>query len=105
VGVHAAGQVFGIIVHQYEELAAVGQLDALAQVSRGAQIVDLADDPARVAAAFVLLALEAVQFLQHVHRQNDVVFVESFQGEGIMQQDVGVQKKAAARHRGQFNSV
>ena len=72
------------------ELPAVGKRDAFAQPARAAKAVQHAGDRAGVLAEFGGLALEAVNFLNDLNGQEDVVILELEQGIGVMEQDIGV---------------
>jgi hypothetical protein len=103
--IHAGRQEIQVRVQEHEELATAGQRDPRAQGMILAQGVDGADDLAGVAAPLVVLALEVVQFLEHVAHENDVVLLEGLQGGGVVEQDVGVEQVATAFQAGQVDTV
>jgi len=57
----------------------------------GENLIDQADGLATFGGDAVLAGLQFVEFLQHRHRDGDVVFFEVEQGVGIVNQDVGVE--------------
>ena len=72
------------------EVPAVGQRNAFAQPARAAKAVQHAGDRPGVLAQFGGLALEAVNFLDDLNGQEDVVILELEQGIGVMEQDIGI---------------
>ena len=73
------------------ELAAVGQLHALAQAALAAKAVEHPGNGAGVLAQFGGLALEAVDFLDDFDGNQDIVVLEVEQGVGVVEEDVGVE--------------
>ena len=80
----------GAFLKDDAELAAVGQGDAFAQPARAAKTVEHPGDGAGILAQFGGLALEAVNFLDDLDGQQDVVVLEVEQGIGVVEQDIGV---------------
>ena len=70
--------------------AAVGQAHAFAQTSVAAEAVEQARDGAGILAQFGGLALEAVNFLDHLDGEQHVVLLEREQGIGVVEQNVGI---------------
>ena len=68
----------------------MGSDNAFAQPARAAEAVQHARDGAGVLAQFGGFALEAVDFLDDLNRQEDVVLLELEQRIGVMEQDIGI---------------
>ena len=80
----------GALLEDDAEVPAVGQDDAFAQPARAAEAVQHAGDGAGILAEFGGLPLKAVNFLDDLDRQEDIVVLELEQRIGVMEQDIGV---------------
>ena len=88
-----------------EQLSTARERDAVPEVAAPAELVDGPNHVARVAAALVVFALEAIQLFQDVDREDDVVFIEREECGGIVKEDVGIEEIASARKCADFEPV
>ena len=89
-----------IINHQTHGAAESGG-DTLGDDFRaGKHLRQAAMDPAGIGSALGLLGFEPIQLSQHIHGDAEVVFLETFERSGVMEQHVGVQNIVFHQLRG-----
>ena len=71
--------------------SAVGERHTFAEMALAAQAVQHPRNRAGVLAQFARLALEAVDFLNHLNGDEHMVFLEVEDGVGVVEEDVGVE--------------
>ena len=72
------------------EPSAGRQLDSLAQPAGAAQAVEHARNRSRILPQLGGFALEAIDFFNHLDRQQDIILLKAEQRIGIVQQHVGI---------------
>jgi hypothetical protein len=80
----------GALLKDDTEVSAVGEGNALAQPARTPKAVQQAGDRPGILAQFGGLALEVVNLLDDLDRQEDVVILELEQRIGVVEQDNGI---------------
>ena len=80
----------GSLLKDDAEVPAGRKRNAFAQPARATKAVQQSGDRPGVLTEFGGLALKAVDFLNDLNRQEDVVILELEQGVGIMEQDIGI---------------
>src|SRR5207249_6499855 len=95
--IHGIGAEYGVAVFgglaglEYNaQSSAIGQSDALAQAARAAQAIERARDTARVLAQLSGFAFEAINFLNDLDRQQNIILLEREQRVGIVEEDIGI---------------
>ena len=78
------------IVLLYPEPPAVFHLHAREKICLLPELFKTADTPAGVHSHFSLRFLEMIQFLDHHHRQNNLIVLKTFNGIGRLNQDIGI---------------
>ena len=90
-GIHAVRQGHRDVIHLQPQRAAARKRHALQQIPLPPELLQKADLLPGIAARFSLCALQAVQFLQHGQRQNDVIVLKGLQGIGGLHEHIGIQ--------------
>ena len=78
----------------HPKFAAIGQADTLLQVSFFAQGIQQAGHFTGIAAFFILVFFKSIQLLNHSQRNNHVIVLESLQGSGVVNEDVGIENES-----------
>ena len=71
----------------------LGDVDALGEMAEAAEVVEVADDGAGIAAKIVGGGLEPVEFLDHIEGDHDLIISQEEDRVGVVQQDIGVDDK------------
>ena len=90
----------------HPQAAATGRVDLhpIGQVALLAKFIQQPRHLAGVAALLGRIALEAIDLLDHLNRNDHVVVLEAGQRQGVMQQDIGIQHKGLAHDSDQSGS-
>ncbi len=87
----AVGGTVAVFLKGDLQLAAVGQFHAFAQAALAAEAVEHPRDRARVLAQLGGFALEAVNFLDDLDGNQDIVVLEVEERIGVVEENIGVE--------------